>query len=1199
MKIKLILLLAFSLQLSAFAQIIPSTRTVTWEGNVGIPGGIPNSSNMITFVSVSAGNMNQSYLQTQIDNCPSNQVIQLPAGSFNIGYLNFEMNHGVVLRGAGMGVTRLNGSHIYMGQAAGTPVQPLVTAGATKGSTSVTVASATGFRVNDFVVFEGGDDTDIVFLAGEAGGAPANQPCQKQVCKITSVSGTTIGITPPLCYTMKTSGALNGVNVRAVIYNNLGATPNFVSKCGVENLTLNLDTGWDFSVDLHNVAYCWFSNVEMYNASHRTFYIQRGFGCELFKCFIHDSTLHGPFGYGITLEPASACLIANNIVSNVTGGFQVNEGSSGNVFAYNYVPKSQYTNPQYTQPDFQNHYAHPVMNLWEGNYGFMIYFDDIHGSSSHHTVFRNRFVGWQNSTILYQQYCTACATHNKYVNFVGNVLGDVPGQTVHMNTYLTTTENNTQRTIFALNVDNGGTDAGDTVFIHGNWDSVNGAIMWDARNSTNSTKVIPNSYYLSAKPTWWGNLAWPPYNPSNVTAAGMSPTNIPAGYRSILGSDPSNTNGSVAPVITSSTTATCTNFVPFTYQITTLLNNATSYGQTNLPSGVGLNAASGAISGSPDLANSGSSRTVGLFATNGTGTAYTNLTLTIVAEGTPKITSATNVSAAATALVSYTIAGTWFPNSFGAASLPSGLSVNSANGVISGSVTTPGEYDATITATNQANLGAVTNLHFSVASGPAVLAMQTNRLVFDEVGSGLFGTNTFYVTNTGGATLTGFVTNDLNLVLALGFEEGSGSTATDASVYGNNGSIVGATYAPGRYGTALYFPTNSGTTMLTVPYSTSIDVFTNGITLEAWLYPMMSKVRWSTIFFHGDEDNNNVEYILNGTTTTAGRPSFWALNTGQFMGVSLPVSNWVHVACTYNGSTRIIYTNGVIATSISTNGGPMQPNPGFPLTIGGNTFFPAETWGGRIDEVRIYNRALSIGEIQANAGIPVSASAFTLLSGTNLSIAGNSSAAVQIKYSPTSKGTNTSSFTIVSSGGNSSLMATGVCYPMSSTWTNLILTNALVQSAFNIETNNCISQTINTTNFSAANGRAVWGVVITNEAYYGISATVNAPSTSANSVFINVDAPVTEEVLAHQWMMTPTIGFEDRLVTWDSDQALPPPFAHPFFLTAGTHKVIVYGREAGTQLRSLTVFPIGPAPDPTNVVEVIAQPPINVRISPP
>ena len=74
----------------------------------------------------------------------------------------------------------------------------------------------------------------------------------------------------------------------------------------------------------------------------------------------------------------------------------------------------------------------------------------------------------------------------------------------------------------------------------------------------------------------------------------------------------------------------------------------------------------------------------------------------------------------------------------------------------------------------------------------------------------------------------------------------------------------------------------------------------------------------------------------------------------------LPINTWTHLAVTYNGSTLTLYRNGV-AVATSTVSGTLSPTTGT-LQIGASQF--GEYFKGLIDEVRIYNRALSDTEIQ-------------------------------------------------------------------------------------------------------------------------------------------------------------------------------------------------------------------------------------------
>jgi hypothetical protein len=86
-------------------------------------------------------------------------------------------------------------------------------------------------------------------------------------------------------------------------------------------------------------------------------------------------------------------------------------------------------------------------------------------------------------------------------------------------------------------------------------------------------------------------------------------------------------------------------------------------------------------------------------------------------------------------------------------------------------------------------------------------------------------------------------------------------------------------------------------------------------------------------------------------------------------GSNIGVNTWTHVAGTYDGTTLRLFVNGTQVASLSVSGA--MPGSTGPLRIGGNSIW-GEHFRGRIDEVRVYNRALSAAELQAdmNAAIP-------------------------------------------------------------------------------------------------------------------------------------------------------------------------------------------------------------------------------------
>jgi len=101
-------------------------------------------------------------------------------------------------------------------------------------------------------------------------------------------------------------------------------------------------------------------------------------------------------------------------------------------------------------------------------------------------------------------------------------------------------------------------------------------------------------------------------------------------------------------------------------------------------------------------------------------------------------------------------------------------------------------------------------------------------------------------------------------------------------------------------------------------------------------------------------------------------------------------------------------------------------------------------------------------------------------------------------------------------------------------------------------------------------GRAVYDFTIVNPGDYIVVASVNAPDQSADSLYVNIDAePVDPTTI---WDIPTTAGFASRTATWRSTGSTPKVFT----LTAGTHQLIIRGREANVQLSSVTVSPAYP-----------------------
>jgi hypothetical protein len=156
--------------------------------------------------------------------------------------------------------------------------------------------------------------------------------------------------------------------------------------------------------------------------------------------------------------------------------------------------------------------------------------------------------------------------------------------------------------------------------------------------------------------------------------------------------------------------------------------------------------------------------------------------------------------------------------------------------------------------------------------------------------------------------------------------------------------------------------------VITVPDSSMLHMST-AMTVEAWVKPSRAGTNWENIIMKGGP-NTALSYLLNAYAMPTLNSSFFVSQapSGVFAPSQLPLNTWTHLCGTFDGTTMRIYTNGVLAAS-QAQGGTIAPSTD-PLFIGGNPYY-GHNFAGSIDEVRIYNRALGVTEIQADMSTAV------------------------------------------------------------------------------------------------------------------------------------------------------------------------------------------------------------------------------------
>jgi hypothetical protein len=202
-------------------------------------------------------------------------------------------------------------------------------------------------------------------------------------------------------------------------------------------------------------------------------------------------------------------------------------------------------------------------------------------------------------------------------------------------------------------------------------------------------------------------------------------------------------------------------------------------------------------------------------------------------------------------------------------------------------------------------------------------------------------------------------------------DEGPGSSLIlDRSGNGNNGGIAAIDpqngWTTGKVGAALDVPNAVGAGVIVAP-TTSINGVRTAFTIAAWAYRDAHINDRHMVVLSRQLGNQSTElYLLGFHNNTLlvwlyGNPSSINLRANR----AAPLTTWIHVAVTWDGQTVRLYQNGESVGTLAYNS--TWPAADKPLILGNN----ANSSGidqpliGRLDEVRLYNRALPQAAIQA------------------------------------------------------------------------------------------------------------------------------------------------------------------------------------------------------------------------------------------
>lgn len=194
------------------------------------------------------------------------------------------------------------------------------------------------------------------------------------------------------------------------------------------------------------------------------------------------------------------------------------------------------------------------------------------------------------------------------------------------------------------------------------------------------------------------------------------------------------------------------------------------------------------------------------------------------------------------------------------------------------------------------------------------------------------------------------------------FDEGEGETAYDSSDNGNDGEIVDGNWTSGKFGKALQF--NGESTVVKIPDSKNLDLETE-VTIVAWVDAGKPKLAWPNIVSKGaDVTPENYAVFISTADSfvhfpmNPGGPRVWVNSPNG----SFDLGKWQHVAATYDGKSGKIYVDGKKVQE-NPHSGNLLPNDMIFRIGNGGSLGQAYWWNGVMDDVAIFNKALSEQEI--------------------------------------------------------------------------------------------------------------------------------------------------------------------------------------------------------------------------------------------
>jgi hypothetical protein len=391
-------------------QPVAGSRTPNVNYGVGIPGGIPAGGTVRSVVDYGADPTgvasSSSAITAAIAASGDGDVVFFPAGTYSTGTITIPASGGsnktnIILRGAvdpatgfpASTISNTGGNGINFGS---DPVfnglysanTTITKASMTKGATVLTVASSADFVAGNIVRITVQNDPNIPILVPNG-----NNEARFANYLVASVpDGTHIEITPKLHEDFTTvPGTPKIEQTQQVFFYK-------VQTVGIENLIIDgaaAGGGMARGINVEGSGKnCWVYNVHVLNHGNFGMAFNDMVYLEVAKCWV-KAPYGGPSSNkaGYLVHTVTNGYFYDNIVEDNGPGFEINYGTTGTVFAYNFALDAADSKDIIT-----NHGAYNSWNHYEGNLAGTLQADGYHSGVANDTIYRNWFTAINNGS---------------------------------------------------------------------------------------------------------------------------------------------------------------------------------------------------------------------------------------------------------------------------------------------------------------------------------------------------------------------------------------------------------------------------------------------------------------------------------------------------------------------------------------------------------------------------------------------------------------------------------------------------------------------------------------------------------------------------------------------------------------------------------------------------------------------------------